>query len=75
MQLNKTEHKIPTQEEHPIHRSLCHKVFYNKTHKARLKCEINYDVYKISPKREVMYFTKNKNKSKILKFWTLGGVL
>jgi len=47
-------HKIPTQEEHPIHHSLCHifSMDFNKTHKSRLKREIKYNLYKISPKNK-----------------------
>jgi len=41
--VEKTGHKISTQEEHPIHNSLSVRSFsvkYHETHKSRLKCEI-----------------------------------
>jgi len=33
---NKTGHKIPTQEKHPAHHSICHIICinYNKTHES-----------------------------------------
>jgi len=41
-----------TQEEHPVHHSACHVIFYSysKTHKSRLKYEIKYGLYKIAQK-------------------------
>ena len=49
----KTVHKIVTQEEHPtILPVILFSKNYNKTHKSRLRCEINYDLYyKISQKK------------------------
>ena len=46
--------KITTHEEHPIHHSPCYRYIffynYNKTHKSRLKYELEYDLYKIAHK-------------------------
>jgi len=38
---------------------------YNKTHKSRLKYEIQYDLYEISPKN------KEPNKNLNLRLWVL----
>ena len=53
MQWAPKDASIPTQEEHPIHYSLCHIVFYKLEQSSQimiLRYEINYDLYKISQK-------------------------
>jgi len=65
--INKTGHKISTQEEHPVGYTILSVtlfyVNYNKTHKSQLlKCEIKYYLYIIWPK---IFFKPLKPK-----YWT-----